>query len=100
MPESDNLEFRGHPRNIQYTTKAARLLNQTESGVAKALADDSENFLERQYGRVIAAVDLGFTSDDYDISEVIVETLQREFFSDLNRSVLESFEHSLTVVNQ
>lgn len=100
MAEPDHLEFRGHPRNIQYTTKVARLLNQDERGIAKVLADDSENFLERQYGRLIAVVDLGFSSDTYDISEVLLETLHAEFYSDLNRSVIDSFEHALTAVNQ
>ena len=100
MPDKDDMDFRAHARNIQYTTKVAKLLNQTETGIARALADESENFLERQYGRIFVAVDLGFTSDTYDIGEVIIETLQREYFADLNRTAGASFEHALTVINQ
>lgn len=99
MPE-DELAFHGHPRNIQYTTKVARLLNQSESGLARALADESENFLERQYGRLLVALEVDFTSDSYDVSEVLLETLEREFYGDLNRSVPEAFEHALTATNQ
>lgn len=100
MPENDDLEFRGHPRNIQYTTKVARILNQTETGVARARSEEPENFLERQYGRLFIALDLGFTSDFYDIGEVLVDTMEREFYADLNRSVPDSFEAALTAVNQ
>lgn len=100
MPESADLEFEGHPRNIQYTTSVARLLNQTETGVAKAISDEPENFLERQYGRLIGVVDVASTSDTYEIGEVVLETARREFYSDLNRSVADSFEHALTVINQ
>ena len=100
MPENEDLAFRGHPRNIQYTTKVARLLNQTETGIARAVSDDSENFLERQYGQVFVVADSSFTSDFYDIGEVLVDTVQREFYADLNRSVPDSFEHALTVTNQ
>ena len=100
MPESADLEFEGHPRNIQYTTSVARLLNQTEAGVAKAISDEPENFLERQYGRLIGVVDVASTSDTYEIGEVVLETARREFYSDLNRSVADSFEHALTVINQ
>lgn len=98
--KDDNLAFGGHPRNIQYTTKVAKLSNQTESGIARVLADESDNFLERQYGRLIAVIDVNFTDDTYDISEVIVDTLRQEFYGDLNRSVRQSFEHALTAVNQ
>lgn len=100
MPEKDELEFSGHSGNIQYTTKVARILNQTEGGVARALSDEPENFLERQYGRLFIALDLDFTSDFYDVGEVLVDTMEREFYQDLNRSVGESFEKALTAVNQ
>lgn len=100
MPENDDMEFRGNPRNIQYTTKVARLLNQTETGVARARSEEAENFLERQYGRLFIALDLNFTSDFYDIGEVLVDTMEREFYADLNRSVEDSFEKALTAVNQ
>src|SRR5680860_1828616 len=101
MPESDDLAFGGeHPLNVQYTTKDARLLNQTESGIARAMAEESENFLERQYGRVFVVTDLPFTDDAYDVGEVIADTFQREFFGDLNRTVGESFENALTALNQ
>jgi hypothetical protein len=100
MPENDDLEFRGNPRNIQYTTKVARILNQTETGVARARSEEAENFLERQYGRLFIALDLDFTSDFYDIGEVLVDTMEREFYSDLNRGVEASFEGALTAVNQ
>ncbi|MDP4000539.1 MAG: hypothetical protein Q8Q11_03920 [bacterium] len=101
MPESDDLAFGGeHPLNVQYTTKDARLLNQTESGIARAIAEESENFLERQYGRVFIVTDTPFTDDAYDVGEVIADTFQREFFGDLNRTVGESFENALTSLNQ
>ena len=101
MPESDGLDFGGdHPENLQYTTKDARLLNQTETGIARAVAEESENFLERQYGRVFIVADTPFTDDAYDVGEIITDTFQREFFEDLNRSVGGSFEHALTVLNQ
>ncbi len=100
MPENDDMEFRGNPRNIQYTTKVARILNQTETGVARARSEEPENFLERQYGRLFIALDLRFTSDFYDIGEVLVDTMEREFYADLNRSVPDSFEKALTAVNQ
>lgn len=99
-PDKDDLAFQGNPRNIQYTAKVARLSNQTESGVARAIAEESENFLERQYGRLSVVLDVSFTDDTYDISEVISETMHREFYSDLNRTVIDSFEHALTAVNQ
>ncbi|MSU75900.1 hypothetical protein EXS54_00265 [Patescibacteria group bacterium] len=92
--------FRGHSGNIQYTTKVARILNQTEGGMARALSDEPENFLERQYGRLFIALDLDFTSDFYDVGEVLVDTMEREFYLDLNRSVADSFEKALTAVNQ
>ncbi len=99
-PENDELSFGGHARNLQYTAKVAKLSNQTESGIARVFADESENFLERQYGRLFIAMELAFTADAYDVTEVIAETMQREFYADLNKSVLESFEHALTAVNQ
>ncbi|MDP9211807.1 MAG: hypothetical protein M3N59_00840 [bacterium] len=101
MPETDGLDFGGdHPENLQYTTKDARLLNQTETGIARAVAEESENFLERQYGRVYIVTDIPFTNDAYDVGEIITDTFQREFFGDLNRSVGDAFEHALTVLNQ
>ena len=98
--QSDLPEFGAHPRNIQYTVKAARLLNQTETGVARVFAEQSENFLERQYGTVFAVIDLSFTSDFYDVGEVLVDTLRKDFYSDLNQAVEQSFERALTGVNQ
>ncbi|MEX2043372.1 MAG: hypothetical protein WD926_00580 [Patescibacteria group bacterium] len=101
MPDSDDLAFGDeHPLNVQYTTKDARLLNQTETGIARAIAEESENFLERQYGRVFIVTDTPFTDDAYDVGEVIADTFQREFFGDLNRTVGESFENALTALNQ
>lgn len=100
MAEPDFPDFGAHPRNIQYTTKAARLLNQTETGVARVFAEQSENFLERQYGTVFAVIDLGFTSDFYDVSEVLVDTLRKDFYADLNVPVEQSFERALTGINQ
>lgn len=96
----DDLAFHGHPRNIQYTPKVARLSNQTESGIARAIAEESENFLERQYGRLFVVLDVTFTDDTYDVSEVISETMHREFYADLNRTVIDAFENALTAVNQ
>ncbi|HEY8108581.1 MAG TPA: hypothetical protein VIF43_01040 [Patescibacteria group bacterium] len=101
MPENDDLAFGDeHPLNVQYTTKDARLLNQTETGIARAVAEESENFLERQYGRVFIVADTPFTDDAYDVGEVIADTFQREFFGDLNRTVGEAFENALTTLNQ
>lgn len=100
MPESDDPTFGENPLNVQYTTKDARLLNQTETGIARAIAEESENFLERQYGRVFIVADVPFTDDAYDVGEVISDTFQREFFGDLNRTVGQSFEAALTTLNQ
>lgn len=98
--DKEQLGFSGHPRNVQHALKVARLLNQTETGLARVLATEPTNFLERQYGRLLAAVDLTFTDDFYDVSEVLLDTLQGEYYSDLNRSTLDSFEAALTAVNQ
>ncbi len=95
-----DLSFHGNPRNIQHTTKVARLSNQTEAGVVKLYGEQSENFLERQYGRLFAVADLSFTADTYDVAEVLVDTFEREFYANLNQSVGESFESALTAVNQ
>lgn len=95
-----DMSFHGNPRNIQHTTKVARLSNQTEEGVVRLYGEQSENFLERQYGRLFVAVDLSFTADTYDVGEVVVDTFEREFYADLNQSVGDSFESALTAVNQ
>ncbi len=98
--DDEQLGFRGHPRNIQYATKAARLLNQTETGIARAVSDEPNKFLERQYGRLLIALDLNFTSDTYDIGEVLVDTVTQAFYADLNRSVGDAFERTITTANQ
>ena len=87
MPESDDLAFRDQTRECPVHHQGCRwLLNQTESGITRAVAEESENFLERQYGRVFIAIDTPFTYDAYDVGEVMIDTFQREFFGDLNRT--------------
>lgn len=86
----------------QLATKIGKLSPQKpKGGFFTAYSYQPEEFLEKQHGSLFFIVEIASPSpSSSEIGEMIIEAIKEEYYSDLNREPLASFEGALKAANE
>ncbi len=86
------------------TTRIGKLLSGTrkpDEGFATIFAFEPKDFLEKQHGNLYFVIEIASGSQNAsEAGEVIINSIKEEFYKDLNRNVLLSFESALRCANE
>lgn len=85
-------------------TKIAKLLSSSrkpEEGFAEVVEYEPRDFLERQHGNMYFVIEVASGSKNaITVGETVINTIKEEFYSDLTRNIILSFESSLRKANE
>ncbi|PIR67992.1 hypothetical protein COU50_00370 [bacterium CG10_big_fil_rev_8_21_14_0_10_33_18] len=86
------------------TTRIGKLLSGTrkpDEGFATIFVYEPKDYLEKQHGKIYFVIEITSGSKSTSsVGEVIINSIKDEYYSDLNRSVILSFESALRKVNE
>lgn len=85
--------------------RTAKLLSENrkfnDTGISIAYEHQPKDPEERKHGLIFAVIEIvGPLSSAEEIAELIIDTLHNEFYKDIDRDSLESFEASLSKINE
>lgn len=86
--------------------RTAKLLSENrrfknDTGVSIAYEHQPKDPLERKHGILFAVIEIiGPTASSEEIAELIIDTLHGEYYKDLDKEPLESFESALSKINE
>ena len=85
------------------TTRIGKLLSGTrkpDEGFATIFVYEPKDYLEKQHGNLYFIVEVASGSEGaVEVGEVVINSIREEFYQDLNRSVILSFESALRKAN-
>ncbi|NTU69351.1 hypothetical protein HGB13_00770, partial [bacterium] len=85
-------------------TKIAKLLSSSrkpEEGFAEVVEYEPRDFLERQHGNMYFVVEVASGSKNaISVGETVINAIKEEFYSDLTRNIILSFESALRKANE
>ncbi|PIZ00303.1 hypothetical protein COY62_03285 [bacterium (Candidatus Howlettbacteria) CG_4_10_14_0_8_um_filter_40_9] len=86
--------------------RTAKLLSENrrfknDTGVSIAYEHQPKDPIERKHGILFAIIEIiGPTASSEEIAELIIDTLHGEYYKDLDKDPLESFEYALAKINE
>ncbi len=99
--KENNSPFRSQEKLV---TKYGKLLSERPKkklGYSRAYIYEPADFFEKQYGTLYFVLEIASPDPQAaEIGEMIIETMKEEYFADLDRDVLVSFESALKATNK